>query len=119
VTFSGETQALEQARIAFQQFLAVNTNLRSLIQSNKMSDAIALNTSVDDATGTDQTSQDAFNQFATAINKVRDINHAVFDQVGQSATQTLQNNRILFGLVGYVLIGVLLLVGVYHRYREL
>ena len=119
VTFSGETTALEQARIAFQQFLTVNTNLRGLIQSNKMDDAIKLNTTIDGATGAAQTSQDAFNDFVTAINKVRDINHAVFNQVGQSASQTLQTNRIIFGLVGYILIGVLLVLGVNHRYREL
>jgi hypothetical protein len=114
VTFSGETQALEQARVAFQQFLTVNTQLRGLVQANSMDDAIKLNTSSD--TGT---SQEAFNQFATAINQVRDINHAVFDQVGQTATQTLQTNRLLFGLGGYILIGLLLIAGVYQRYREL
>ena len=114
VTFPGEAQALEQARIAYQQFLTVNTQLRGLIQANNMPDAIKLNTTVD--TGT---SQDAFNQFVTAINQVRDVNHAVFDQVGQSASQTLQTNRILFGLVGYLVIGILLIVGVYQRYREL
>ncbi|MBI1258207.1 MAG: hypothetical protein GC204_12110 [Chloroflexi bacterium] len=114
VTFSGETQALEQARVAFQQFLAVNTQLRGLVQANNMTDAVTLNTSSDPGT-----SQDTFNQFVTAINQVRDINHAVFDDVGQAATQTLQSNRILFGLFGYIAIGILLVVGVYHRYREL
>jgi hypothetical protein len=114
VTFSGETAALEQARVAFQQFLTVNTQLRSLVQANNMTDAVTLNTSSDSGT-----SQEAFNQFANAINQVRDINHTVFDQVGQSATQTLQSNRLLFGLLGSVLIGIFLVIGVYHRYREL
>jgi hypothetical protein len=114
VTFSGETAALEQARVAFQDFLTVNTNLRGLVQANRMAEAIDLNTSIDAGK-----SQDTFNQFVTAINQVRDINHTVFDQVGQSATQTLQANRILFGLGGYLLIGIFLVSGVYHRYREL
>ncbi|MEO8392964.1 MAG: hypothetical protein ABI700_08220 [Chloroflexota bacterium] len=114
VTFAGETSALEKARIAFQDFVTVNTTLRGLVQSSKMDDAIVLNTSSDAGT-----SQEAFDRFATAINQLRDINHAVFDQVGQSATQTLQANRILFGLVAYVAIGILLVAGLYHRYREL
>ena len=85
-----------------------------MITANNMTDAITLNTSTDPGT-----SQEAFNRFVTAIDQVRDMNRAVFDQVWQSETQTLQTNRVLLGLVGYAAIALLVFLGVYQRYREL
>jgi hypothetical protein len=114
VTFDGEGAAIERARKAFEQFRSVNTQLRTLITDGNIDEAIALNTSLDEGS-----SQAVFNEFVAAMDEVREINLAVFDEVGQAATQTLQTNRLIFGLVGYLLVAVLVIVGVYHRYREL
>ena len=114
VTVSGEATALEQARLALLDFQTADASLRTLITTNKMPDAITLNTSTDAGT-----SQEAFNRFVSAIDQVRDMNRAVFDQVWQSESQTLQTNRVLFGLIGYAAIALLVIVGVYQRYREL
>lgn len=114
VTFDGEGAAIERARKAFEQFRTVNTQLRELIAAGNIDEAIALNTSFDEGS-----SQVVFNEFVAAMDEVRDINLAVFDEVGQAASQTLQTNRVLFGLVGYAIVGIALLIGVYHRYREL
>jgi hypothetical protein len=114
VTFDGEATALDNARKAFQEFRGINTQLREQIAAGNIDDAVALNTEIADGT-----SQEAFDRFAAAMDEVRDINRAVFDEVGQAASQTLQTNRILFGFVGYAIVAVLLIVGVYHRYREL
>jgi hypothetical protein len=114
VTFEGEGAALEQARKAFEQFKGVNEELRALIAAGNIDEAVALNTSLEEGS-----SQAVFNEFVAAMDKVRDINRAVFDEVGQAASQTLQTNRILYGLVGYAIVGVLVIFGVYHRYREL
>jgi hypothetical protein len=114
VTFDGEATALDNARKAFQEFRAVNTQLRDQIAAGNIDDAVALNTEIAEGT-----SQEAFDRFVAAMDEVRDINRSVFDEVGQAASQTLQTNRILFGLVGYAIVAVLLIVGVYHRYREL
>ncbi len=114
VTFDGETQALEQARLAWADFLKVNAQLRSLIDSGKTADAIQLNTEIGDGT-----SQEAFNRFAAAMNTERDINRSVFNDVWNSARATLTTNPVLFGIAGYLIVVVLLIVGVYHRFREL
>ncbi len=114
ITFSGELQALEQARVALQDFKQVDTNLRQLIQAKSIPDAITLNTSTDAGT-----SQADFDQFVSAMTNEREINRAVFDQVWQSESGLLLSNQMIYGFVGYALIGVLMILGVYHRFREL
>ncbi len=114
LTVEGQVNMLETARKAFVEFREVNDNLRALIANGQLDEAIALNTSADPGT-----SQEAFNRFVTAMGSVRDMNRAVFDQVGQASSDALQRNRLLYGFVGYALIAVLVLVGVNHRYREL
>jgi hypothetical protein len=114
VHFSGVASALERARTAFNDFRTANANLRSLIASNSIPDAITLNTSTDSGS-----SQEAFDRFATAMDQVRDTNRQVFDDLWHSVSAELLANRLLYGLAGYAAIALLLVVGVYHRYREL
>ncbi|MEP7292540.1 MAG: hypothetical protein ABI835_12200 [Chloroflexota bacterium] len=114
ITFAGETAALERARTAFIDYLAVNAALRSQIASGDISGAVELNTSTEPGA-----SQEAFDRFANAMEQVRTVNRKVFDDVWGSASASLQTNRVLFGLAGYTLIGFLIVFGVYHRYREL
>lgn len=114
ITFSGELAALEQARVAFNDYLAANAQLRGLVAAGDIEGAVALNT------GTDMgTSQEAFDRFTNAMEQLRDVNRKVFDETWASASATLQNNRVVFGLVGYLLIAGLIVWGMYHRYREL
>ncbi len=114
VTVSGMATALEQARVAFGDFRNVDAKLRTQISAKQIDAAVTLNTSTDPGT-----SQEAFNRFITAMTSVRDVNHQAFDQSAASVSSTLQTNRVLLGLIGYVAIAVLIVVGVYHRYREL
>jgi hypothetical protein len=114
VTFPGELSALEQARVAFNDYLTANGQLRELVAAGDIEGAVALNTGTDVGT-----SQEAFDRFATAMEQLRTVNRKVFDETWASASATLQRNRVLFGLVGYLLIAGLIVWGVYHRYREL
>lgn len=114
VTFPGELNALEQARTAFVDYLAVNQQLRELVAADDIEGAVALNTGTEAGT-----SQEAFDRFASAMEQVRTVNRKVFDETWASASTTLQSNRVLFGLVGYLAIAALIVWGVYHRYREL
>lgn len=114
LTFDGESAALERAREAFNEYLAVNTELRTRIANEDIAAAVELNTSTEPGT-----SQEAFNRFASAIEQLRAVNLKVFNDVWASSSASLQSNRVLFGLVGYAAVAVLIIVGVYHRYREL
>ncbi len=114
VTFSGEAQALENARIAYTQYLASDAKLRELIKAGNLDDAVIL------ATGSASSQRNsAFGQFITAMTQERDINLKVFNDTWHEAQSSLQSHRLLYGLVGYGLLIVLLVVGVYHRFREL
>lgn len=114
ITFAGEIEALERAREAFNDYLKANEQLRTLIANEDISGAVELNTSTEPGT-----SQEAFNRFANAMEQLRAVNLKVFNDVWASSSASLQSNRILFGLVGYAAVAVLIIVGVYHRYREL
>ncbi len=114
ISFDGEVQALERAREAFNEYREINSQLRSLIAAGDTTAAVELNTSSEAGT-----SQEAFNRFASAMEQVREVNLKVFEEIWASVSTSLQSNRVLFGLLGYLLVGLLLIVGVYHRYREL
>lgn len=114
ITFPGEVAALEQARLAFIDYRAVNTQLRDLIKANDLTGAVELNTSAD-AGG----SEEAFGRFAQAMEQVRSINRAVFDDIWNTQRDALPRNQVIYGVVGYLLVMLFVVLGVYHRYREL
>lgn len=114
LTTDPQAEAMETARQAFIDFRDVNSNLRTLITSGQTDAAVALNTGTDPGT-----SQEAFNRFADSIGTLRDMNRAVFDDVGQTASSTLQTNRVLIGFIGYALVALCVVLGINHRYREL
>jgi hypothetical protein len=114
VTFPDEASALEEARLALEDFRAAHVNLRAQIDSGRVDDAILFNTSADDGT-----SQAAFDRFSAAIDALRQINRDVFDQTWTAQRDALNRNLTLFGVIGYALIAVLIAAGIVHRYREL
>ncbi len=117
VSFAGEATTLEKTRMALQDYLKLDGQIRGLIQANdpnKLDDATRLSTgSLPGQSG------EAFTRFTDAMNEERTINRRVFDDIWNTQKSALPLHRILFGLVGFVLLGVLLVVGVYHRFREL
>ncbi|MEP7289725.1 MAG: hypothetical protein ABI947_28570 [Chloroflexota bacterium] len=118
VTFDGEAQALEQARLAWLDYLTINTKLRQLVDpKNKdysLDDAITLETGTEPGQSTE-----AFSRFTTAMEQERTINRTVFDEIWNTENNVLPAHRLLYGLVGYVLLIILVGAGVYHRFREL
>ncbi len=114
VTYAGEAQTLETARKAYLDYLAIDGQIRQLIQSNQIASAIRLNTGIQPGQ-----SDEAFGRFVTAMEHEKAINRAYFDGIWQTEQTALLTNRIGLGLAGNGLVIVLLAVGVYHRYREL
>jgi hypothetical protein len=111
VTFRNETATLERARLAYLDYRQTNEQLRSLIDSGDIRGALDLNTG-DTGTG-------VFNAFVKAIDDERLINRAVFDQVWRQQQAAIPTNQGIYGVIGYLIVMALVVVGVYHRYREL
>lgn len=114
ITFAGEAEALEAARLAFKDYVNANIELRKLIEVNDLEGAIAFNTGMDAGN-----SQEAFERFESAMNELSTINRNVFDQIWQTERPILQANQLLLGFMGYLAIAVLVIAGVWHRFREL
>lgn len=114
ITFVGEAAALEQARLAFQDYRAVNAQLRELIKQGDLTAAVELNTR-NDSGG----SEDAFGRFIQAIEQVNLINRSVFDDIWNTQRDALPRNQLLLGVLGYLFVMGLVVLGIYHRYREL
>ncbi len=114
ITFAGEAEALEQARLAFIDYRTINTQLRELIKTGDLTGAVELNTR-SDAGG----SEEAFGRFTQAMEQVNQINRTVFDDIWNAQRDSLPRNQVLFGVLGYLLVMALVAVGIYHRYREL
>jgi hypothetical protein len=110
----GELQALEDARVVFNNYRRANIELRKLIAADDLAKATLLNTKIESGT-----SEDAFNSFVQNIEEARSLNRLVFDEIWFAQQNALPRNQVLYGVVGYGLVIVLVLVGVYHRYREL
>jgi len=114
ITFLGEAEALEEARLAFQEYRAVNAQLRELIKAGDLAAATDLNTRMDVGG-----SEEAFARFAQAMERVNQINRAVFDSIWNEQRDSLPRNQVFYGVLGYLLVMALVVFGVYHRYREL
>jgi hypothetical protein len=117
VAFTGEASTLETARVALGDYLKIDNQVRDLIKTNdpnKLDDATRLSTgSLAGQSG------EAFTRFSDAMNKERTINRNVFDDIWNTQKAALPLHRLLFGLIGFALVAILLVVGVYHRFREL
>lgn len=114
ITTFGELQALEEARVAFNDYRQVNTELRKLIVAADLEKATLLNTKIE--TGT---SEEAFNRFVENVQEARSLNRLVFDEIWFAQQNALPRNQVLYGVVGYGLLIICVLLGVFHRYREL
>lgn len=109
-----ELQALEDARVAFADYRRANTEIRDLMARGDMEKATLLNTKVESGT-----SEEAFNRFTLAVADARSHSREVFDAIWDAQQNTLPRNQALYGVIGYGLVIVFVLLGVYHRYREL
>lgn len=111
---SAQRSRLEGAREAFLDFKSANATLRELIDTGDIDSAIIYNTSTDEGT-----SQQAFDRLDAALNGIITADRDVFEDIWASQSATLQNSRAILGTVAYGLIAILVIVGVYHRFREL
>jgi hypothetical protein len=109
-----EVRALEDARIAFNDYRQANTELRALLDNGDLEKATLFNTKAEPGT-----SEEAFNRFVTNIETARALNRTVFDDIWFAQRAVLPRNQVLYGVAAYGLVIVLVLAGVYHRYREL
>ncbi len=114
ITFPGEAAVLERARLAYVDFMNTDVTLRQDIDAGNMDDAVVLNT--DASPGT---SEEAFGRFVKAMDELRSINRAVFDDIWDEQREALPRNQVLFGIIGYLAVIGFIGLGVYHRYREL
>ncbi len=114
LTYGDEVAALEKARQAFVDYLAVDATLRQKIDSGDTTGAVELNTGTADGS-----SEEAFNRFVSAINDVRVVNQQVFDDIWNTQRDSLPRNQVLYGVAGYLILIGLVGVGVIHRFREL
>jgi hypothetical protein len=110
VTFAYEAATLERARQALNKYLALDTQMRSLIANGKLSEATTLNTRESDA---------AFLNFIKEMEKEQQINRDVFNNLLVDQQLSLSSTRVIYGILGFLLMIVLIAVGIYHRYREL
>jgi hypothetical protein len=114
VKYTNAATVLEQARVAFNAYTKINSQLGVLIKAGNTDDAARL------ATGMLATqSGGAFKQFTDALTQESTINRAVFDSTWQTEQTNLPLHQLLFGLGGYILLILGVALGVYHRSREL
>jgi hypothetical protein len=108
ITFAGEVQTIERARLAFLRYQDVHTRQRALAQTGDLNAAAALNMSDEGLT--------AFTAFTQAIEGEREINRQVFDRVW-----TRQQAAItpVYGVSLLLLVIISAGFGVYNRFREL
>jgi hypothetical protein len=108
ITFTGEVQTIERARLAFLNYLSVHARQRTSVQTGDLNGAAALNMSDEGL--------NAFEAFTQAIEDERLINRQVFDAVWQAQRQAITP---LSGLLMLMLVIGGTSLGVYHRFREL
>ncbi len=114
LTYGDEVLALEKARQAFVDYLAVDAQLREKIDADDTTGAVDLNTGTADGS-----SEDAFNRFVSAMDEVRLVNQQTFDDIWDTQKELLPRNQTLYGVAGYLILMALVGVGVVHRFREL
>ena len=114
VTYAGEAQTLEIARKAYLDYLTIDGQLRSLIKSNQLSAAWALDTGIRPGQ-----SDEAFGRFSTALEHEQLINREVFDNLRHNVQTDLPANRSLYALGGSIALIGLLAAGTIQRFREL
>jgi hypothetical protein len=114
VNYSGEALAIEDARIAFLDYLKVNAAIRERLQRGDVEDATFLVTGENAGY-----SGEAFNRFVKKIQDVRQINQQFFESDWRTVQDVLNRGQLLYILIGYGAIFILIILGVYHRFREL
>jgi hypothetical protein len=110
ITFPGEADTLRQALQDYQTYLADDATLRNYVANGQLDFATTLDLGQSD---------DHFTRFTKDMVHERDINQAVFDEVGQSIEDALPSARLVLGFVAYTLIIIGIGGGVLQRSREL
>ncbi|HEX2908121.1 MAG TPA: hypothetical protein VHO69_14725 [Phototrophicaceae bacterium] len=100
--------------MAYQDYRQIHTELQTQIDGGDLDSATLLNTSREAAT-----SEEAFGRFQEAIETLRSINQQVFDDIWANQKEALPRNQLLYGLISYGVLVLLVVAGLYHRYREL
>jgi len=108
VRFAGEAAALEQARVAYQSFLAAGMTTRAAVQSGNTAAALAANTGP---------GAQAFAQTRDQLDRAREAARRVYDRIWRSVEDATTIGRWL--AAGDVLAAALLLRGLWRRRREL
>jgi hypothetical protein len=111
ITFVGEVSTIERMRVAYLDYQHTHQQLRALIESGNVAEATALDL--------ENEGQSVFTAFTQAVEDERAINREVFDRVWreQEAVITHAQTFYAFGLLIFIMVSVV--VGVYHRFREL
>lgn len=114
ITFTGEVETLEKARLAYADYLRIDGQTRSLLAANKLDEAIKLNTGRESGQ-----SDEAFFRFMKWMEQEKAINRAVFDRVWLGVQSSLPVAQLHYGVFGLAGVMLLCVTGVYHRFREL
>ena len=114
ITFTGEVTTLEQARLAYLDYLQIDKQTRGLLANNQLEEAIKLNTGRNPGQ-----SDEAFFRFISLMEQEETINRNVFQQVWTEQQTALPLSQLLYGNLGLIIVILLSCFGVYHRFREL
>lgn len=114
ITFTGEVSTLEQARVAYLDYLQIDKQTRNLLANNQLNAAIELNTGRNPGQ-----SDEAYFRFLSLMEQEETINRNVFQQVWAEQQHALPLSQLLYGDLGLLLVIFLSNFGVYHRFREL
>ncbi len=110
ITFPGEVRALEKARVAYNDYLKYDAQMRSAIQSKDLAAAFKIN-----AGGSAQ----AFTKFVDAMQEERLVNQQMFDSVWEREKSALSLYPLVLGVGGYSVLILFVIGGLFHRYGEL
>ena len=109
-----ELQALESARTAFLDYLAVHDQIVTYIESGQIDEAVALNTGFEEGE-----SETLYAAFTEQIETVQALNRETFDTIWNAQRTTLPTQQVLYSVLAFGAIIVLTGLGVSHRFREL
>ncbi len=114
ITFADEVSTLEQARIAYLDYLQIDKQTRELLANNQINAAIELNTGRNPGQ-----SDEAYFRFINFMEQEETINRNVFQLVWSKQQHDLPLSQLLYGNLGLLIVISLSSFGVYHRFREL
>jgi len=110
ITTPGEAAKLEQARQAIVRYNGINDQVSALVAKGSLEDASRLSTG---------DGQKALADFSQAILDEQNIKRNKFNSIWTTEQADLPTHRWLFGVAGYAVLIIALLIGAVQRLREL